>query len=186
MNLIPYAGNQYGLKFPVMCDGYVSVDYSDNIASESRGIWGHTGSFTVEVLFTPYDVNGYGSNSTGTTTSGRPVDTFCNGGFGNQTSQKTMPSRAANITTNTDDILYMPVANRLNHRMCLFSSTNFKLYLINNTTSSVNQPAEYYFEAKLTTGVITSTVRTPTLIKARNTHTMNDGDPTLFSYSNII
>tara|TARA_R100001463_G_scaffold71880_3_gene125761 strand:- start:4429 stop:5571 length:1143 start_codon:yes stop_codon:yes gene_type:complete len=187
MNLIPYAGNQYGLKFPVLCDGYVSVDYSDNIASEARGIWDHEGSFTVEVLFIPYDVNGYGSNSTGTTTSSgspRPYDTFCNGGFGNQTSQKTMPSRAANISTNTDDILYMPVANRLNHRMCLFSSTNFKLYLINNTTSSVNQPAEYYFEAKLTTGVITSTVRTPVLIKARNTHAMNDGDPTLFSYTN--
>ena len=48
MNLIPYAGRQYGLQFPVMCDGYVSVDYSDNIASEGRGIWDHEGSFTVE------------------------------------------------------------------------------------------------------------------------------------------
>lgn len=185
MNLIPYAGKQYGLQFPVMCDGFVSVDYSDNIASEGRGIWDHQGSFTVEILFCPYDVNGYGSNSTGTTTSGsRPLDTFCNGGFGNQTSQKTMPSRAANISTTTDDIGYMPVANRLNHRMCLFSSTNFKLFLINNTTTSVNQPAEYYLEAQLTTASTTTTVRSGVLFNARSTHNMSHGDPTLFSYTN--
>tara|TARA_R100001086_G_scaffold250037_1_gene192824 strand:+ start:3135 stop:4271 length:1137 start_codon:yes stop_codon:yes gene_type:complete len=184
MNLIPYAGRQYGLQFPVMCDGYVSVDYSDNIASEGRGIWDHEGSFTVEVLFCPYDVNGYGSNSTGTTTSGsRPLDTFCNGGFGNQTSQKTMPSRAANISTNTDDILYMPVANRLNHRMCLFSSTNFKLYIINKTSTSVNQPAEYYIEVQLTTGSTTTTVRSGKVFNALDTHNMSHGDPTLFSYT---
>jgi hypothetical protein len=184
MNLIPYVGRQYGLQFPVMCDGYVSVDYSDNIATEETGIWGHKGSFTLEVLFNPYDVNGYGSNSTGTATGSRPHDTFCNGGFGNQTSQKTMPSRAANISTTTDDIGYMPVTNRLSHRMCLFSSTNFKLYIINKTSTSVNQPAEYYIEVQLTTGSTTTTVRSGKVFTARSLHSMNHADPTLFSYTN--
>ena len=180
MNLIPYAGNQYGLKFPVLCDGYVSVDYSDNIASEGRGIWDHEGSFTVEVLFIPYDVNGYGSNSQAAAAFDRTI----NGDFGNQTSQKTMPSRDANISTNTLDIDYMSVSNRLSHQMCLFSSTNFKLYLVNSTTTNVNQPAEYYFEAKLTTGSTTTTVRTPVLFKSRNRHTMSASAPTEFNYIN--
>jgi len=180
MNLIPYAGNQYGLKFPVLCDGYVSVDYSDNIASEARGIWDHEGSFTVEMLFVPYDVNGYGSNSQAAATYDRSI----NGDFGHQTSQKTMPSREKNISTTTLDEGYMPTTNRLSHQMCLFSSTNFKLYLINSTTTNVNQPAVYYFEAKLTTGSTTSTIRTPVLFKSRNTHSMNASAPTEFNYIN--
>ena len=186
MNLIPYAGRQYGLQFPVMCNGYISVDYSDNVATENRGIWDHEGSFSLEVLFTPYDVNGYGSNSTDATTSGsRPLGKCANGGFGNQTSQKTMPAKATNISGASEDITYMTLPNRLTHRMCLFSSTNLKLYLINDTTTTVNQPAEYYIEVQLTTGAAsTSTVRTPKLFKSRTTHSMSHGDPLNLSYSN--
>ena len=180
MNLIPYAGNQYGLKFPVLCDGYVSVDYSDTVASESKGIWKHEGSFTLEMLFIPYDVNGYGSNSQAAATYDRSV----NGDFGNQTSQKTMPSREKNISTTTLDEGYMSTSNRLSHRMCLFSSTNFKLYLINKTTTNVNQPAEYYFEVQLTTGSTTSTVRSGVLIKSKSTHNMSSYAPTEFTYTN--
>jgi len=181
MNLIPYAGNQYGLKFPVLCDGYVSVDYSDTVATEPKGIWKHEGSFTVEMLFIPYEINGYGSNSQGTTANDKTV----NNGFGNQTSQKSIPSRDKNISTTTLDIGYMPVTNRLSHRMCLFSSTNLKIYLINKTTTNENQPSEYYIEVQLTTGAAsTSTVRTGVLFKSKNNHTMSASAPTEFIYTN--
>ena len=52
-------GKQRGLVFPVMCNGHVRIDYSDNVPStldnQAYGIFAHTGSFTFEAILTPYD-----------------------------------------------------------------------------------------------------------------------------------
>ena len=73
-----FIGDTKSLVFPVMCDGYLQMKYSDKNSSTStnvdlrQGIWGHNGSFTIEAIITPYDVNGYGSRgstSAGVTTS---------------------------------------------------------------------------------------------------------------------
>tara|TARA_R100000458_G_scaffold59137_1_gene68861 strand:+ start:1363 stop:2517 length:1155 start_codon:yes stop_codon:yes gene_type:complete len=182
MNIKPYVGNQYGLQFPVFSDGYVEVSYSDNIYSDTTsgqnlGIWEHKGSFSAEVLFTPYDINGYGSDVA--TTNGVNV----NNHMGNQLSKKTMPSRSALVTgTATVDLDYMSVANRLKHRMALISSTNFNLYLINTTSINVNQPAEYRLEAHLTKGGVTNIVQSQTIITATDKHISYHDNPLYYLY----
>ena len=76
-----YAGSKKALVFPIMGDGYVHLDYSKHIPKGADGtqsnsgievdepdddddakygLWGHTGSFTIEGIITPYDVNGFG------------------------------------------------------------------------------------------------------------------------------
>ncbi len=55
-------GKQRALVFPVMCNGYVKIDYSDNVPDSTDdvgyGIWSHSGDFTFESIVTPYDING--------------------------------------------------------------------------------------------------------------------------------
>ena len=52
-------GKQRGLVFPVMCNGAVVIDYSDNIPDSADdvgyGLWSNEGSFTLEAIVTPYD-----------------------------------------------------------------------------------------------------------------------------------
>jgi len=63
-----YSGDKKSLVFPIMGDGYVHLDYEKHIPSgtdttqvgEGYGLWGHKGSFTVEGIITPYDINGFG------------------------------------------------------------------------------------------------------------------------------
>jgi hypothetical protein len=164
MNIRPYIGDQYGLQFPVFCDAYIDVNYNNNTSSENIGIWNHTGSFSLQTLVTPYDINGYGS--TPATTNSANI----NNDMGNQTVKHTMPSRAVRTSTTTQDISYMPVANRLNHRMAIFSSTNFKLYLINNTSTNVNQPAEYYLQAQITLDSTTNTINSNSIFIPTSSH----------------
>ena len=60
-------GKQRSLVFPIMCNGHVKLDYSDNVPYTSDeigyGIWAHSGSFTFESVITPYEINGYGTYS---------------------------------------------------------------------------------------------------------------------------
>ncbi len=58
-----YSGDKKSLVFPIMGDGYVHLDYSKHIPTDSDdpyGLWGHKSSFTIEGIVTPYDVNGFG------------------------------------------------------------------------------------------------------------------------------
>ena len=58
-----YSGDKKSLVFPIMGDGYVHLDYSKHIPTDSDdpyGLWGHKSSFTIEGIITPYDVNGFG------------------------------------------------------------------------------------------------------------------------------
>ena len=57
-----YSENKKSLVFPIMGDGYVHLDYSKHIPTDSEepyGLWGHKDSFMIETIVTPYDVNGF-------------------------------------------------------------------------------------------------------------------------------
>ena len=111
-------GKQRGLVFPVMCNGHVRIDYSDNVPitsdNEAYGIFEHTGDFTFEAILTPYDINGFGQYSA----TARPTVT---------PTAKVMPSAIFSdaSSANPQSNEYMPIANRLVHVMNIFSSTNF-------------------------------------------------------------
>ena len=53
-----FSEDRKSLQFPAFCDGYVNIDYTQAVAGEPTGIWANEGSFTIEMLVTPYDVNG--------------------------------------------------------------------------------------------------------------------------------
>jgi hypothetical protein len=161
-------GEKKALVFPVMCYGYLTIDYDREIADRGSpadttddapyGIFGHDDSFTIATILTPYDVNG----------SGYWVDKTDNpaGNAGVTTSKKTMPSQqlknynvgvtsiqgtAASANTNLQSHNYLSswtTNQRKDHEMMIFYNTNVQLSLI-NTTSLVsdgvitNQPAEY-------------------------------------------
>ena len=66
-------GRQRALVFPVMCNGHVKIDYSDNVVDTegdssttndvAYGLWAHEDSFTFESIVTPYEINGWGTYS---------------------------------------------------------------------------------------------------------------------------
>lgn len=126
-----HVGKNRALVFPVMCDGYLKLDYDANDSTES--FWGYEGTFTVEAIVTPYDVNGLGHRTTGT---------------GKLDSTKTPPfpnyslDDHANTTSDYQSVQYFG-AGRNTHKMMLFYNTNFKVYLQNTTTTTFNQPSEY-------------------------------------------
>ena len=146
-------GKQRGLVFPVMCNGHVRIDYSDNVPSTSDnqayGIFSHEGSFTFESILTPYDINGFGQYST----TARPTVT---------STTKVMPSAIFTNAGSADfqSNEYMPIANRLVHEMNLFSSTNFTISLVNSTLHNENQPAEYKIKVTIKLGSTDYTVTT--------------------------
>ena len=126
-------GKQRGLVFPVMCNGHVRIDYSDNVPTstsgiEPYGIFEHTGDFTFEAAV-----------STNTTTT---------------STQKVMPTAGEANKTNTDfqSNVYIPLETRLTHEMNIFSSTNFTISLVNSTSHNENQPAEYKIKVTIKLG----------------------------------
>ena len=62
-------GKQRGLVFPVMCNGHLKIDYSDNVPNSTYdigyGIFSHENSFTLETIITPFDINGDGRTTKG-------------------------------------------------------------------------------------------------------------------------
>ena len=127
-------GKQRALIFPVMCNGDVKIDYSDNVPNSTDdvgyGIWSHTGDFTFEAIVTPYDING----ASNLTLRGRTL----------AASTKIMPNSSHETTlSNYQSHQYLPATGRITHEMRIFSSTNFYISLKNATTTTANQPAEY-------------------------------------------
>jgi hypothetical protein len=138
-------GKQRGLVFPVMCNGHVRIDYSDNVPTTSitedniaYGLFAHTGNFTFESILTPYDINGFGQYSA----TARPTTTA---------TQKVMPTAVFSDAASADfqSNEYMPIANRLVHEMNIFSNSNFSISLVNATTHNENQPAQYKIKVVL-------------------------------------
>ena len=71
-----YVGKPYKLVFPLLCNGYLNINYDDTVTVGSDGssttaisrlkpLWAHDGSFTLEAIITPYDVNGVASRTAG-------------------------------------------------------------------------------------------------------------------------
>lgn len=167
-----YIGDTKSLVFPVMCNGYLYLDYensivsdSDNVAKHSgstelalrSGLWGHTNSFAIEAVITPYDVNGYGTK-TGTDINGK-TDSI-----------KTVPSiqKGQSNLTNYQSERYF--SDRYAQKLTLFYNSNFHFYLENTTKNNVNQPAEYKLVVKVTsTNNVSQEVKSNTAIKALNT-----------------
>jgi len=174
-----FAGDTKALVFPVMCDGYIKLDYSGGDTSKNEeetelalrgGFWGHQGNFSIEAVITPYDVNGYGTNSVD------GVD------VGIVASEKTPPSLNADVTTTATKNKYQSfkyfgeIYTRRFQKMMIFHNSNFSFYLENNivgssnsNTFNINQPAEYRLVVKVNN----------TLVMSENVITAND---TLYGY----
>jgi len=146
------AGKKRSLVFPVMCNGFVKLDYSDNVVDSlndndssndiAYGLFDHECSFTFEAIITPYDINGYGRQSVSGT-----IPSFTS-------SKKIMPSNSHQSTpANYQSELYLPVSGgRLTHEMLIYSSDKFSVSLVNNTSFNENQPAEYKIKVSMDIG----------------------------------
>lgn len=156
-----YAGKQRALIFPVMCNGFLTIDYSDNIPTTnvSYGLWDLEENFTFECVLTPYDINGYGSESTQGYRFKAGNDGSLRGGSSNvyTDTKKIMPALHQSTYTagnqnNYESELYLPRASRISHEMRLFHSTNFQISLVNSTLHNENNPARYKIKVGIKLG----------------------------------
>ena len=166
------AGKKRSLVFPVMCNGFVKLDYSDNVVDTNNdgdtsndiayGLFDHEGSFTFEAIVTPYDINGYGRQSASGT-----IPSFT-------LSKKIMPSNSHQSTTaNYQSELYLPVSGgRLTHEMRIFSNDKFSVSLLNATSFNENQPAEYKIRVSMDIGGTTETFTTTSAVITANKSSM--------------
>lgn len=157
-----FAGKQRALVFPVMCNGFLTIDYSNNIPSSGEvnyGLWAIDENFTFECVLTPYDINGYGTHSVGgyilkSATEGSLLGSSTNVAT---TTTKIMPALHQNVHTggtqnNYESELYLPRASRINHEMRIFHSTNFQVSLVNDTLHNENNPAKYKIKVGIKLG----------------------------------
>ena len=167
MTFSVYNKNNKCLVFPTMCDAHILIDYSKHNGEVNTGMWAVEGSFTCQFVIKPYDVNGYGDN----TTEG-VIALTDNGGSGNNSNRKTMPAVADGISVVADnqDQRYLPNDERYDHAMCLFHNTNMKVSLVNTTTYNQNNPAEYKIQFKLTVDGTETTLESPTVFTSRKHH----------------
>lgn len=135
-----YSKDRQSLQFPVMCNGYVEFSTADAFSTETTGVWDYQGPFTLEMIITPYEVNGNPLND-------------------NENSQKTLPRDSAGLT-------YLSSADRHSVEMCLFHNTNLTLSLVNKTTSAFYQPAEYSLKAEVRINSTTVTLESDVVFKS--------------------
>ena len=155
-----HVGESRALVFPVMCNGYLQLDYSENNNSNYKhNLWGHKDEgFTFEAIVSPYDVNGIGHRTSG---------------LGRLDSTKTPPSPNlslddhADTTSNYQSVSYFG-SGRNTHKMMLFHNPYFQFYLENTTSSNFNQPAEYKLVCKLISGSKTHTIESDAVITSSN------------------
>jgi hypothetical protein len=159
-----YIGEKNALVFPVMCDGYLSVEFRQGetgtatalLADGSQrikqpqtyGIW-DVDSFTIETVLTPYDMNGHGYYLY----SGETLGNF--GIDSNYLTKKSLPQVKTNLGTTTtydnqsQSNSYLSKAHRLassstandGYKMTIFWNENVELYLQNTSITSHNQPS---------------------------------------------
>ena len=182
-----FIGERKSLVFPVMCHGHLRIDYSDEVAGNNYGIFGHDESVTIQTILTPYDINGFGFELTGLDNP--------DGKMGILNSKKTPPalqSKAFTIrvsggaSTESFDgdnaerrrsesgayFGYHSVNDyqkNAEYEMMIFYNTNLQLSLIEGTSTNVNQPSEYKIKlAVVVNGVSDSITTTDVVIKANN------------------
>ena len=166
------AGKKRSLVFPVMCNGFVKLDYSDNVVDTNSdgdtsndiayGLFDHEGSFTFEAIVTPYDINGYGRQS-----ASGSIPSFT-------ASKKIMPSSSHQSTPSEyQSELYLPVTGgRLTHEMRIFSNDKFSVSLLNATSFNENHPAEYKIRVSMNIGGSTQTFTTTSAVITANKGSM--------------
>lgn len=159
-----FTGKQRSLVFPIMCNGFLTLDYTDNIASTGTGIpyglWDLNDDFTFECVLTPYEINGYGTYRTsgGITKPSNINQTTIGSGYSfNANKKKIMPGLSQAIFTateqnNFESELYLPRASRITHEMRIFHSTNFQVSLVNDTLHNENNPARYKIKVGIKLG----------------------------------
>lgn len=142
-----HIGESRALVFPVMCNGYLKLDYSDhNTADYKHNFWNHKDEpFTLEAIITPFDVNGIGHRSSGQ---------------GRLDSIKTPPSPNSSLTQSDYQSVDYFGSGRNTHKMMLFHNPYFQFYLQNTTSSNFNQPAEYKLVVRVAHGVSGGSVNT--------------------------
>ena len=159
MTFSAYSEDRKSLQFPAFCDGYVNIDAGQSIAATGTGLWGHTGGITVEMIVTPYDVNGDFDKDNGTS----------------HKSLKSLGSGGDN---------YFDRDQRINSAMTLLKNSAMSVVLNNTTTYRKRQPAEYSVSFSLTVGGTTTTITSPTIITTspvvRNAYV----DPSKFLFNN--
>lgn len=159
-----YVGESRKLVFPVMCDGFLKIEYDNTNTTTSKGnFWNHSDSFIFETIITPYDVNGFGHE---TDSSKDTLDSI-----------KTPPSPITGETLSNFESGVFFGSNRFTHKMMLFYNEYFQVYLENTTTHNFNQPAEYKIVVKVADDSTSDTISTDTVIKSINTlHGFYDAD----------
>jgi len=203
-------GEKQSLIFPVMGYSYLTIDYDREIADRVTpsdttddvpySIFGHTNSFTISTIVTPYDVNGYKYLFRG-------IDNPT-GKNGITNSKKTMPHNqfkpisyvngdgSSTDTSNAHHQSYSYFTdNNKTHEMMIFYNTNVQLSLINDTSIEHNQPAEYKIRFtiiadgasnSLTSNVvIKSNTKSNTALGSINLLDGFDGDGNFKSYDKI-
>ena len=164
MSYAIFTGKQRSLVFPIMCNGFLTLDYTDNIVSTGTGIpyglWDLDDNFTFECVLTPYEINGYGIHRT-TGSINKPsniTQTTIGSGFSfNANNKKIMPGLEQAIFTateqnNFESELYLPRASRITHEMRIFHSSNFQVSLVNDTLHNENNPARYKIKVGIKLG----------------------------------
>jgi len=158
-------GKQRSLVFPVMCNAFVKVDYSDNIpvgadgvlsSDDVRyGIWNHKDSFTIESTLTPYDINGYGlAASVPSTTNSKKMMAGIS---------QTILGSASNREQRTS-FRYLNNTNKEDYEMRIFHSEEVKLSLVNATDHTFNNPSEYKIKFEVDIGGTNISLLSPTVI----------------------
>jgi len=142
-------------------------------ALRERSIWNHDANFTIEAIITPYDINGVGTslaNAHGVLDSQRtppyPSDDFSN--------RHTTYESVAYLGKQGDTNSY------LNQKMMIFHNQYVKLYLLNTTESSYNQPAEYKVVAEVSTSAGTTTISTDGAVITASTGLVNYYDSSAY------
>lgn len=165
-----FIGKQRSLVFPIMCNSHLLLSYSENIPdifstpSDTTddipyGLWAHEGSFTLEAIITPYDINGMGNAG-------------LRGRSALQTGERIMPQGGTGKLSEE----YLSTANRYGHEMCLFHNDNFRITLVNATTYNNNQPAEYKIKVYLTIDGTEETFLSDIVIKSSSSRVWKHGD----------
>ena len=134
MSFSAFSEDRKSLQFPAFCDGYVNIDYSQAVASEPTGLWANQGSFTAEMLITPYDVNGDSDHA------------------------------MFDIKTLKENEDYFPIAERTNSAMTLLKNANVKVTLNNENSIRKRNPAEYSISFTLKIGSTTTTITSDKVI----------------------
>ena len=162
-----FTGKQRSLVFPIMCNGHLTLDYSDNISTTETGasdikygLWDLDNNFTFECVLTPYEINGYGIHRTSGAIN-KPANinqSSISGGYlYNSSNKKIMPAIGQDIVdagnkNNHENELYLPRTARITHEMRIFHSSNFQVSLVNDTLHTENNPARYKIKVGIKLG----------------------------------